>query len=298
MKLLQYEKSLQPLLSALPVCHGWGRGATLYHYNGYWLQLVFIAGQRLLPEQYAPRPTDILLASSPKCGTTWLKALAFAALCRLLDRNPHDLVPFIELQYLASPGKLESLQDPRLLATHLPPSLLPAAVTSTCRIIYVYRDPKDVFVSHWQFGKSTCGPLWDHAFEYWRESRRSPERVLFLRYEDMAEDAGGSLRKIAEFMGRGFSPEEESAGAVEALAELCSFENLSKQEVNKTGNFRVSDQVEFRGLKNSSFFRKGKVGDSANYLSPEMARRLDEFMQEKLHAADLAGFPAGSGQSN
>ncbi|KAL1211013.1 Cytosolic sulfotransferase 1 [Cardamine amara subsp. amara] len=51
--------------------------------------------------------TDIILASFPKSGTTWLKALGVALLERsknlssddqhpLLSHNPHDIVPFLE----------------------------------------------------------------------------------------------------------------------------------------------------------------------------------------------------------
>jgi len=47
---------------------------------------------------FAPRRGDVVLASVSKCGTTWLKALAFATMARgahppaqpLLRLNPHD----------------------------------------------------------------------------------------------------------------------------------------------------------------------------------------------------------------
>ncbi|ONK56925.1 uncharacterized protein A4U43_C10F14760 [Asparagus officinalis] len=59
---------------------------------------------------FQARPTDILLASPPKSGTTWLKALAFSSLYQtplpdlsdlrhpLRVSNPHDIVPFIEIE--------------------------------------------------------------------------------------------------------------------------------------------------------------------------------------------------------
>lgn len=115
---------------------------------------------------FVPTPEDILLASFPKSGTTWLKALAFATLHRadhppraadhpLRRLNPHGCVKFLELD-LGLPA-----QDPKggasgVLATHLPYSLLGRRITaeeSGCRIVYICRDPKDAFVSSWLFTK-------------------------------------------------------------------------------------------------------------------------------------------------
>jgi hypothetical protein len=120
-----------------------------------------------LPRAHAcfeERPADILLASFPKSGTTWLKALAFATARRsvhspldaghpLLSSNCHDCVR--SLDTLRS--SLESGGDttaPRLLGTHLPYSLLPMRATADgggCRIVYIARDPKDTLVSLWHF---------------------------------------------------------------------------------------------------------------------------------------------------
>lgn len=35
-------------------------------------------------------------------------------------------------------------------------------------------------------------------------------------------------------------------------------------------------------MKNSSFFRKGKVGDWKEHLTPEMAETMDRIMQERM----------------
>ena len=40
---------------------------------------------------------------------------------------------------------------------------------------------------------------------------------------------------MAKFMGYPFSLEEEHKGMVQKIIELCSFENLSKLEVNRSG---------------------------------------------------------------
>lgn len=277
---------------------------------------------------FVPTPEDILLASFPKSGTTWLKALAFATLHRadhppraadhpLRRLNPHGCVKFLELD-LGLPA-----QDPKggasgVLATHLPYSLLGRRITaeeSGCRIVYICRDPKDTLVSTWLYikkmvafagarandddgkllvprptsftieeafelfcdGRCVCGPQWRHVGGYWEESKRRPEKVLFLRYEEMLEDPMGNVRKLAEFMGCAFSAEEEEAGVVRHIVELCSLDVLKDMEVNKSGTQGY--------VKNESFFRKGVAGDWSNHMTPAMAARLDKIVKDELHGS-------------
>jgi hypothetical protein len=65
---------------------------------------------------------------------------------------------------------------------------------------------------------------------------------------------------------------------------LCSFEKLSRLPVNSSG---VVDRIGGRPMKNSVFFRKGKVGDWKNYLTEEMAKKLDAVIEEKLKGSGL-----------
>lgn len=214
-----------------------------------------------------------------------------------------------------------ALPSPRLLATHLPYSLLPSPVTeegSECRLVYVCREPKDALVSFWVYnnkiatalpsqrcppptfqeafelfceGQSICGPHWRHALEYWEESRRSPGKVLFLKYEEMLRDPAGNVRSLAAFMGCPFSRDEEKAGVVHQIVHLCSFEQLKSFDVNKNGN-RIAMT---RAIKNDVYFRKGAVGDWENYMMPEMAARLDKVVQEAVQGSGLTfGIATGS----
>ncbi|XP_039136412.1 LOW QUALITY PROTEIN: cytosolic sulfotransferase 15-like [Dioscorea cayenensis subsp. rotundata] len=270
---------------------------------------------------FKPRPSDILLLTSPKSGTTWLKALSFATLHRhsfslsdhpFLTNTPHQCVPFLErfFSHRTIPN-LNVLPSPTIFATHLPFSLLPQRALR-CRIVFLWRDPKDTFVSLCHFldrwmgssaehtsttqgldlskafqmfsqGTSAFGPFWDHVLGYWTESLRSPEMVLFFRYEEMIEDAVSHLRRLAQFMGCPFSMEEERDGVVDDIVQLCSFDNLREVEVNKDNK----GSFEEKRPPASSFFRKGKVGDWVNYLSMEMAEKLDAITKEKLHGSGL-----------
>ncbi|WVZ87202.1 hypothetical protein U9M48_033881 [Paspalum notatum var. saurae] len=144
---------------------------SLRQYRGFWLPTGFVLNLPTLHAAFEKRPADILLASFPKSGTTWLKALAFAAARRsvhspfdgvrhpLLSRISHDCVRFIDtLRFLDDDDDehTDTTAAPRLLGTHLPYSLLPkrarAADGGGCRIVYISRDPKDTLVSLWHFG--------------------------------------------------------------------------------------------------------------------------------------------------
>uniref|UniRef100_A0A453TER2 Sulfotransferase n=1 Tax=Aegilops tauschii subsp. strangulata TaxID=200361 RepID=A0A453TER2_AEGTS len=87
---------------------------------------VLAAGE--VPPGRSGRPLRLRAeASFPKCGTTWLKALAFATRNRaehpprgldhpLLRRNPHDIVQYLELQFAQSMGHVVAV----LLLSTLP----------------------------------------------------------------------------------------------------------------------------------------------------------------------------------
>lgn len=112
-----------------------------------------------------------------------------------------------------------------------------------------------------------------------------PERVLFLKYDEMMANPAKHVKMLAKFLSVPFSNEEESAGVVEEVVRLCSFENLKSLPVNSTG---VSDRIGGLPMENSSFFRSAKVRDWRNYLTEEMARKLDSIIEEKLRGSGLS----------
>ena len=293
----------------------------MYEYQGFWYASVgSVEGAIWMQQNFKPRHDDILLVTLPKSGTTWFKPLLFSVMNRtqyplfsthpLLNTSPHDLVPFLELylhQNIPFPDPY-SPHPPQLFQTHLPfTSLSQYVMESRCRIVYVCRNPKDVFVSLFCFleklrdermkpislekalelfckGISLYGPFWDHVLGYWKASLESPERVMFLRYEDMKRESSFHLKRLAEFMGCPFSTEEEKQGLVNEILEMCSFENLRNLEVNKTGRLITnSSQVE-----NHRFFRKGEVGDWKRHLTDEMVEGIDKLIDQKLAGSGLA----------
>ncbi|TVU25361.1 hypothetical protein EJB05_27854, partial [Eragrostis curvula] len=310
---------------------------------GFWLPEMIIPGVAAVHARFEPRHDDVFLASFPKSGTTWLKALAFATLHRgrhppsdpehpLRRGSQHECVRFFELAFaLAGDSKddvFAAFPSPRVLATHLPYHLLPERVVSGsggCRVVYVCRDPKDALVSGWHFtlktmasassstaaagdapprspytieeafelfceGRCVGGPQWLHVLGYWEASRRWPDKVLFLRYEEMLLDPSGNVRRLAEFLSCPFSGEEEAAGTVGAVVELCSLDSLRRAKASRDATTELA-------IDHGHFFRKGAAGDWRNHLSPEMAARLDGVVAAALHGSGLT-FGAAAAAEN
>ncbi|KAK1295608.1 Cytosolic sulfotransferase 5 [Acorus calamus] len=119
---------------------------------------------------------------------------------------------------------------------------------------------------------------------YYKESLESPKRVLFMRYEELHKDPFGELKRLAEFVGCPFTEEEERGGIVGEIVEMCGFERLVGLEVNKRGKMEMG-KVE---VENRLFFRKGRVGDWENYLTEEMAERVERVVEERLRGSGLS----------
>lgn len=306
----------QLLLPTLPREKTW-YGSYCYQYQSFWFLPKPLHGLIHFQKHFQAEDEDVLITTAAKSGTTWLKALTFALLNRklcplsqspLLTSSPHELVRFLELDLYfmkTEDPDLQHLPRPRLLATHAPYQLLPSSIKdSKCRIVCVCRNPVDRFISLWHFGKNNypeavdrrsleegleqmCkgvelpGPYWDHVLGYWRMSQERPDKVLFLKYEDLKEDIVPHLKKLAHFLGVPFSEEEEEQGVIEEISRLCSLDNLKNLEVNIKG-------TQASGIKNSSYYRKGEVGDWSNHISPPMARRIENLYEEKLSGSGLS----------
>uniref|UniRef100_A0ACD5TGS4 Uncharacterized protein n=1 Tax=Avena sativa TaxID=4498 RepID=A0ACD5TGS4_AVESA len=289
------------------------------HDKGWHSRLAPMVGTMVADACFTARPSDIVVATLPKSGTTWIKALLYSTVHRrehpvgssdhpFNSLGPHECIKFFEFQ-LYTENKipdLDELPDPRLFATHAPFVSLPRSVLAAgCKIVYVCRDPKDTLVSHWSFankfriregleplsveavagpfcdGVTPFGPYWDHVLGYWRAHLAHPEKVLFFGYEEMSRDPEAHARRLAEFVGRPFGPEED--GAVDAIVKLCSFDHMIGLQATKCGKTDALTGA----VDNSWFFRRGVVADWQNHLSPETARRIDAITEDRFRGTGL-----------
>jgi len=307
------------LTLSLPKESGLGAAPYLHLFQDFWCPTVSVQGVNKFQKHFDAKDNDIFVASFPKSGTTWLKALTFAIINHqqfssldnhpLLSSNPHELVPFPEFMYSNDLHdqilSLSNMSEPRLLSTHLPFPSLPQSITkSNCKIIYICRNPFDTFVSVWEFfnkikpvsspefifdeafekycnGIMGFGPWWSHMLGYWKESITRRNKVLFLKYEDLKEDTVFHVKRIAEFLDSPIIQEGESNTVIEHIIKLCTFEKMKDLEVNKSGRI-------LNGVEKKNFFRKGEIGDWINYFSPSMIEKLFKIIEEKLGGSGLS----------
>nr|GEW18738.1 sulfotransferase 16 [Tanacetum cinerariifolium] len=133
-------------------------------------------------------------------------------------------------------------------------------------------------------GVSEFGPYWDHVLGFWRASLESPNKILFLKYEEIKKEPEVHVKRLADFLGVPISAEEEENGVVEKIAKFCSFEHLKNFEVNKTGVQRFDSGFE---MENRHYFQQGLVGDWKRHLTKEMGEKIDRITQEKFKGSGL-----------
>ncbi|KAJ3682259.1 hypothetical protein LUZ60_014832 [Juncus effusus] len=104
-----------------------------------------------------------------------------------------------------------------------------------------------------------------------------------MKYEEIRNDPVRELKRLAEFVGCGFTEEEEKEGIVEQIVSMCGLVNLANLEVNKSGKTDFMHGP----IKNNMFFRRGVVGDWMNHLSAELAKRIDEISETKFEGSGL-----------
>ncbi|XP_022718038.1 cytosolic sulfotransferase 15-like [Durio zibethinus] len=308
-----FPSTFSTLLGQLPKETWWD--VDLYNWEGFWYRSSHLSAAIAARSNFQANDDDVFLTSSMKTGTTWLKAIIPTIMNPkgrtnddtddpLLKHHPNELMPSLEIQlFKESPNPaLSGMPSPRLFRSHVPYPMLPESVkNSSCKIVYISRDPKDTFVSLWHFKNSSTtamgkspwpmdeafesfcrgvhafGPFHDHVLSYWKESLKRPQKILFLRFEDMKKDSKGQLRKLASFLGRPFAKEEE----VDKVLWRCSLERLKNLEVNQYG---VDPWV---NIDYKFYFRRGIVGDWENNITNEMKERLDKVTAMKFGGSGL-----------
>ncbi|XP_009617518.1 cytosolic sulfotransferase 5-like [Nicotiana tomentosiformis] len=287
----------------------WWRDNTVCQINGFWFLPKFVPSTFRVLNEFKPLNNDVILASFPKTGTTWLKSLLFSIIYRsskesLVNHNPHELVPTLEVQVFGrtgpSPIAIDNIDSRRLFSTHIPYQLIGKTLDSSdCRVVYITRNPKDTLVSMWHFtnkwknvedgpwpieeaiekfcaGIFPGGPYYDHVTGFKAASLEKPENIFFITYEELFTDTNTHVKRLGEFLGCPFDKEEE----VEEVVKSCSFDILSSHEVNKSEDFPSWFQVPY-----NSFFRQGVVGDHKNYLNAMTIERIDALTRDKFHGA-------------
>ncbi|XP_069580147.1 cytosolic sulfotransferase 3-like [Brachyistius frenatus] len=254
-------------------------------------------------QNFQARPDDILVATYPKAGTTWvsyiLDLLYFGQTSpeRQTSIPIYKRVPFLEINIPhAATGKdlVDKLPtSPRLIKTHLPVQLLPKSFwEKNCRVVYVARNAKDNMVSYFHFnrmnmiqpepgdwsnffrrfmeGKMVFGSWYNHVSNWWTK-KQTYSKLHYMFYEDLIEDTGREIDKLCCFLGLSPSAEEKKViiGGVQ-------FDNMKNNEMANYSSIPMMD------FKISPFMRKGKVGDWKNHFTVAQGEEFDEDYKRKM----------------
>jgi aryl sulfotransferase len=102
-------------------------------------------------DAYRPRAGDVVIATYPKCGTTWMQRIV--GLLLFLDPAPRpvmDLAPWIDRRFgeplEATMALIEAQTQRRFVKSHLPADGLP--IHGEVRYIHVARDGRDASLSY------------------------------------------------------------------------------------------------------------------------------------------------------
>jgi hypothetical protein len=242
---------------------------------------------------FRARPTDVLITTAPKAGTTWMQQILHQL---RTGGDPdfeciYDVVPWLELRdktrgYREVLDRFEALGDPRVFKTHCTFQQTPGV--DTAKIVLSSRDPRDCFVSMYHHlndmteealaewgGKAP--PSLDAAFERWIGfgawyrnvsswwAERHRPNILWLRYQDMKADFPGTVDRIIAHLGWDVTP----AGRARAIA-YSSFEWMAAHR-EKFIRHTAGGMVNF---KPGGFIRGGRVGDHQGTISPEQERAI------------------------
>jgi hypothetical protein len=249
---------------------------------------------------FKPRPDDVIIATYPKSGTTWMQQIVHGLRTGgSMDFDEiTEAVPWIERAYdmgLDIAG--EQAAPPRAFKSHLSGD----EVQEGCRYIVVIRDPRDVAVSSYHFlegwffepgsipldaflrarfldGGSPSGRYWPHLVSWWR--RRNEPEVLLFCYEDMKADLPGAVRRVAAFLGMA-----DREADIEIATRQAGIDFMK-------AHGRQFDDHLLRELRDpicglppggtSSKVREGRAGSHKQVLSPELLALLDEVWQREV----------------
>jgi sulfotransferase family protein len=201
-------------------------------------------------------PDDTFLVSFPRSGNTWTRFLV----CNLI--NPDDPVGFAQLEsripeiYDTPDRHLRAFPRPRIIKSH------ECFDPRYKKIIYIVRDPRDVFLSYYEFQlkrrvisdecsmeqflpyfmeskfEPNTGSWRDHVVS-WIATRSGQKSFLLLRYEEMLADPHKESTKIASFLGLDSSPERIArAVALSSADRMRKLENEQSRLWKATKNTR------------------------------------------------------------
>ena len=222
------------------------------------------------------RDSDVILASFPKSGNTWMRFIWANIIAEQeLDGRTVDFY-FVERELAWNHdtfqfGSLEIKSLPRLIKTH---HLFEERIFGNNRVVYIYRHPGDTLVSCYAFRRAKIRrtrvsrldfsallrdgknglPAWVRHMENWL-----PRATSVVRYEVLKEKGYDVVERVLRDLGIA----NVDPAVLDKAVERSSFENTRAIE----SKFGRPDTAAF--VDDFKFTRKGATGDWRNVFDAE-----------------------------
>ncbi len=265
----------------------------------------YVAGQARLGYAHfspGPLPSDVILTSFPKSGSTWTSYL----LHELRSGGDHDFKDIKNEVVDITPGHWDPSRNPftedqrfhpRTFKTHGGATLCPKGA----KYIYLARGPNDSFYSLYHFIHDLfdldervplsdflqhyyidrfgtghdIGNVWSHFLDW----RRWKDQILWLHYEDLLEDLPRRLKGVADFI-----EVDLDDNLLELLLERSAMDSMRRiaTKLNPSQHNFVGKVVLGFGPKTQRYaqrmkhgkMRRGVASDGDRNLPPEIAQAL------------------------
>lgn len=264
--------------------------------------------------EFEMRPDDIVVATPYKAGTTWTQNIVLQLIHQdFVQRDIWGISPWLDMglnPWDEIKSKFDAQTHRRVIKSHLPFDGL--HFDTDAKYIFVGRDPRDIFMSLWNFyysfgpelfqpieGKdfpplprppATEQELWDiwinRGYFDW-ESDGYPFWSVFHQTANWWEERGRPNVLFLHYANMLSDPKAEieriakfleidvDAKMVDKIAEFTSFKSMKKNadKIDPTSTLKG-------GAK--TFFHKGKNGRWANVLSEAQLAKYDVAAEQKF----------------
>lgn len=241
---------------------------------------------------FEERESDIFVVTYLKSGTTWMQVILHNLLTDgNMDFNHiYDVSPWPRNQsFKFEPvEKINKMPSPRIMKSHDEYNFYNKDTKG--KIIYVYRDGKDVAVSLYHHNKNYLDPdlTFDGNFEEfftqdnavmnwfkfnneWLENKNNLN-ILFVSYEQLTNNFDATLQKIAAFVEVNLTDE-----IIARVKEHTSFEYMKKHE----SKFGEVTPIHQRKVFNQ-FIRKGKTGEGNEYMNEKQKAYFEKKYEQLI----------------
>ena len=239
-----------------------------------------------------------IIVSYPKSGRTWLQKMIIEAICleRGIKEKINDITELSEMADLplilsthAGSSWEEHIQDENTV------SVDDWSKYSHAKVVFLYRDPRDILVSQYHHIVNRTGYMTFHKdyvidnknvgllkiinfMNKWlKNSDAHSDKIMSLSYETMRQDTETDLARLFEFWDIPVSREN-----IKQAIENCTLDKMrQKEKENADSPWMVTK----KGAGSNAFHsRKGMIGEYLEFFSEDQVDQINDKINGKLDA--------------